>query len=118
MDHFLNKIKIMKSIEIVMLPVKDQVKAKEYYLKLGFVIVAEAPMGEHKKWLQLAIPGQEVSIALMEVHGVICATESIEEDRKIFANKGIEVGKTDKTPWGSFAWLKDPDGNGICLHEK
>ena len=32
--------------------------------------------------------------------------------------KGIEVGKIDDTPWGRFAWLKDLDGNGLCLHQK
>lgn len=33
----------MKSVEIIMLPVKDRQKAKEYYLKLGFKVVVEAP---------------------------------------------------------------------------
>ena len=33
----------MKSVEIIMLPVKDRQKAKEFYLKLGFQVVVEAP---------------------------------------------------------------------------
>ena len=32
--------------------------------------------------------------------------------------KGIETERVDKTPWGIFAWMKDADGNGICLHQK
>src|SRR5688572_2367121 len=39
----LKKIKKMKSIEIIMLPVKDRQKAKEFYLKLGFQVIVEAP---------------------------------------------------------------------------
>jgi predicted lactoylglutathione lyase len=31
----------MKAMEIIMLPVKDRQKAKEFYLKLGFQIVIE-----------------------------------------------------------------------------
>ena len=33
----------MKSVEIIMLPVKDRQKAKEFYLKLGFEVIVEAP---------------------------------------------------------------------------
>ena len=34
----------MKSVEIIMLPVADRQKAKEFYLKLGFEVIVEAPL--------------------------------------------------------------------------
>jgi catechol 2,3-dioxygenase-like lactoylglutathione lyase family enzyme len=35
----------MKTIEIITIAVSDQQKAKEFYVKLGFQIIVEAPMG-------------------------------------------------------------------------
>jgi predicted lactoylglutathione lyase len=41
----------MKTIEVITLAVKDQQKAKEHYLQLGFEVIAEAPMGNGETWL-------------------------------------------------------------------
>ena len=43
----------MKSVEIIMLPVKDRQKAKEFYLKLGFQVIVEAPDAHGETWIQL-----------------------------------------------------------------
>jgi catechol 2,3-dioxygenase-like lactoylglutathione lyase family enzyme len=108
----------MKSIEIIMLPVKDQQKSKEFYLSLGFQIIAEAPMPEGQTWLQMGLPNNDTTISLAGFGGIICETADIENDIEDFKAKGIEVGKIDDTPWGRFAWLKDVDGNSLCLHQK
>jgi len=108
----------MKSIEIIILPVKDQQKAKAFYMKLGFQVVIEAPADHGQTWIQLALPNQSTSIAIMAFHGVILETDDIEKEIQVLNEKGIEVGKIDDQPWGRFAWLKDADGNGLCLHQK
>jgi catechol 2,3-dioxygenase-like lactoylglutathione lyase family enzyme len=108
----------MKAIEILMIPVADQQKAKEFYLKLGFEIIIEAPMEEGQYWVQLGLPGHETTISLASFQGIIFETDDIETEIQELATKGIEVGKVDDTPWGKFAWLKDLDGNGLCLHQK
>ena len=107
----------MKSIEIIMLPVKDQQKAKEFYLKLGFEIIVEAPAAHGEMWIQMGLPGGNTTISLATSQGIICETGNIEADIKALQEQGIEVGKIDDTPWGRFAWLKDLDGNGLCLHQ-
>ena len=108
----------MKGIEIVMIPVKDRQKTKEFYLRLGLQIVIEATDAHGDPWIQVGFPGQEPTISLASFHAVICETENIEKEIAELKNKGIEIGKIDVTPWGKFAWTKDPDGNGVCLHEK
>jgi predicted enzyme related to lactoylglutathione lyase len=108
----------MKAIEIIMLPVTDQQKAKAFYLKLGFQVILEAPADHGQTWIQMGLPNQPTSIALMAFHGIIIETDDIEQEIKALEAKGIEVGKVDVQPWGKFAWLKDPAGNGLCLHEK
>jgi predicted enzyme related to lactoylglutathione lyase len=108
----------MKSIEIIILPVKDQQQAKAFYMKLGFQVVVEAPADHGQTWIQLALPNQPTSIAIMAFHGIIMETDDIEKEIEALKEKGIEVGKIDNQPWGRFAWLKDLDGNGLCLHQK
>ena|SRR5258706_9730772 len=108
----------MKSVEIIMLPVADQQRAKEYYLKLGFKIVAESPSAHGQTWIQMGLPNSSTTISLASFHGVICETEDIEKAIKELNEKGIEVGKIDDTPWGRFAWLNDLDSNSLCLHQK
>ena len=117
----------MKAISIISIPVTDQQVAKEFYLKLGFKLLAEAPFDNHK-WIQLAFPGQKaVSITLVTwfpnmqpgcVNGFVIDTDDLNRDIEELAAKGITVGKIDQTPWGKFAAVVDPDGNRMSLHQK
>jgi len=116
----------MKSISIISIPVTDQQAAKEFYLKLGFKLLVEAPFDTHK-WIQLAFPGQEaVSIALVtwfpnmpagSVNGFVINTDDLDKEIEELAGKGITIGKIDQTPWGKFAAVTDPDGNRLSLHQ-
>lgn len=108
----------MKAIEIIMVPVNDRQKAKEFYLKLGFEILLEAPAAHGETWIQMGIPGSNTTISLASFQGIICETDNIEIKIKDLELKGIEVGKIEETPWGKFAWLKDLNGNSLCFHEK
>ncbi len=101
-----------------MLPVKDRQKAKEFYLKLGYHVIIEAPGSHGETWIQMGLPGGNTSISLASFSGIICETDNIEKEIQELAAKGIEAGKIDQTPWGKFAWLKDLDGNSLCLHQK
>ena len=108
----------MKTIEIISQRVSDQQKSKEFYMKLGFELIAEAPMGNGETWVQLGLPGQSTSISLMNFQGIILETEDMEKEIRVLKTKGIEAGKIDDTPWGKFSQLKDLDGNSLTLHQK
>lgn len=117
----------MKSIEIISIPVTDQARAKEFYLKLGFTVIVEAPFQGESKWVQLGLPGNNsVSITLVTwfdnmpagcINGFVIKTNSLAQDIEELTAKGITVGKVDQTPWGKFAAVIDPDGNRLSLHE-
>lgn len=116
----------MKTIEIISIPVTDQEKAKEFYQKLGFEIIAEAPFGPNQKWVQLGLPGEKATIALVTwfdkmqpgcMHGFVIQTDNITREIEELTKKGISIGEIDATPWGKFVSIKDPDGNVISLHE-
>lgn len=131
----------MKTLEVISIPVRDQEKSKEFYLKLGFQVLVEAPMGNGQTWVQLGLPNQATSISLVSwwpykeiemsvgsLQGIILETDDIEKEVQELKTKGIEVvkigpkglepGKIDSTPWGKFAHLIDPDGNGLSIHQK
>ena len=108
----------MKNIEIIMIPVKDRQGAKEFYLKMGFKVITEATDAHGEPWIQVGLPGSDTTISLAGFHAIICETDNIEKEIAELKSKGIEIGKIDPTPWGKFAWTKDVDGNGICLHQR
>jgi catechol 2,3-dioxygenase-like lactoylglutathione lyase family enzyme len=108
----------MKTIEIITLPVADQQKAKEFYLKMGLRLIAEAPMGNGQNWVQLGLPNQPTSLALLNFHGIMFETDDVEREVRDLKAKGILTGKIDNTPWGKFVQLKDLDGNGLSFHQQ
>jgi catechol 2,3-dioxygenase-like lactoylglutathione lyase family enzyme len=117
----------MKSIEIISIPVTDQQRAKEFYIALGFEVLVEAPFEGDKKWVQMALPGSTApGITLVTwfdnmpagcINGLVIKTGDITRDITDLAAKGITAGPADKTPWGLFAAVVDPDGNRISLHQ-
>lgn len=108
----------MKQLEIIMIPVSDVQAAKAFYITLGFEVRLEAPDAHGGTWLQMGVPGSETTISLARFQGIIITTDDIRREIKRLTTEGIETGTIDDTPWGRFAWFKDPDGNSWCLHEK
>lgn len=116
----------MISIEIISIPVTDQARAKEFYQKLGFQLLVEAPFEGDAKWVQLSFPGSGVSITLVTwfdnmpagcINGLVIKTDDIAKYIEDLTAKGITVGQIDQTPWGKFASVTDPDGNRLSLHQ-
>jgi catechol 2,3-dioxygenase-like lactoylglutathione lyase family enzyme len=108
----------MKTIEVITIPVADQQKAKEFYMKLGFQLMVETPMGNGENWVQLGIPNQTTSLALLNFHSIVLETDDMEKEIQELKTKGIEIGKIDNTPWGKFMQVKDLDGNSLTYHQK
>ncbi|HMH22821.1 MAG TPA: VOC family protein [Puia sp.] len=120
----------MRSIEIISIPVADQERSKAFYMKLGFQLVAEAPMGNNQNWVQLGLPDQHTCISLVSwwpnkklemtpgsLHGIMFDSDNIEEDTLKMRINGIETAKIDNTPWGKYTHFTDPDGNILILHQ-
>jgi len=115
----------MKSIEIFSIPVTDQERAKTFYQKLGFHIIAEVPF-EDKKWIQMGYPGDGVTITLVTwfpempagcIQGFVIKTDDIQKEADELKAIGVETGEIEKTAWGKFLSVKDPDGNRLSFHQ-
>ena len=117
----------IRSFEIISVPVSDQQRAKRFYTEvLGFELVRESPMGPGMSWIQLAPPGQGVTIALVTwfetmkpggLQGVMVNTEDIDAEHTLLRGRGLELTDIKQEPWGRYAMFTDPDGNGWVLRE-
>jgi catechol 2,3-dioxygenase-like lactoylglutathione lyase family enzyme len=118
------------SFEIVSVPVSDQERAKRFYRDtLGFELIREEPMPEGPaggKWVQLAPKGCTTTIALVTwfdsmrpggLQGVMLNVTDIDRDHKELSARGLTLTEIQQAPWGRFAMLKDPDGNGWILRQ-
>jgi len=117
---------MLKKISIISIPVTDAQRAKEFYIKFGFKLMVENPISDNQTWIQLGVPGTETTITLVNwfpqmqpgsIRGLVVDTDDIDREIARLKTEGIEVGAIDKTPWGRFASVADPDGNVLSLHQ-
>lgn len=124
LDHMIKRIKFLG------IPVRDQDRALQFYTeKLGFRILTDQEFSDKQRWIELSIPGAETGVVLFTPEG--------QEDRiGTFVNTSWEVDNIEKTcgeltalgvefaappqkqPWGTFAILKDSEGNQIVISSR
>lgn len=117
----------IRSFEIISVPVSDQQRAKRFYAEvLGFELLRESPMGPGMSWIQLAPPGQGVTISLVSwfetmkpggLQGVMVNTDDIDAEHELLRSRGLEISEIRQEPWGRYATFTDPDGNGWILRQ-
>ena len=134
-------------LEVVVLPVSDVSRAKEFYGSLGWRLDADVARGEDFRLVQFTPPGSGCSIqfgtnvasgAPGSAQNLYLAVLDIEAARGELLAHGVEVGEVfhegalgdrfhdrdrvpgpalDRGTYGSFAAFSDPDGNGWLLQE-
>ncbi len=118
---------MIKRIKFLGIPVRDQDRALSFYTeKLGFRVLTDQQFSEKQRWIELTIPGAETGITLFTPDGheerigtFVNTSWEVDNIEKTYAElqaKGVEfAGPPQKQPWGTFAIMKDPDGNQIVL---
>lgn len=113
-------------LELVMVPVTDVDRAKEFYEKVGFVVDHDQTVSDEVRFVQLTPPGSACSIAIgrgltrMEpgsldnLQMVVADADATHAD---LVARGIEVSDVDELAWGRFVFFADPDGNGWSLQQ-
>jgi catechol 2,3-dioxygenase-like lactoylglutathione lyase family enzyme len=115
-------------IGTVIVPVADQDAALEFYAgTLGFEIRIDAPFGPGQRWIEVAPPGAETSIALVPRDSapagieVSLATRSAGDDHARLRARGVEADAElirmgeGVPPMFTF---RDPDGNPLRMVER
>ena len=130
------------TLELIILPVADVDKAKDFYSEqLGFRVDVDHRMGEEFRVVQLTPPGSACSVSFGtgltdaapgSVRGTHLVVTDIEAARAKLIARGAPVGEIrhmtaegwkpgvdpDHARFNSFADLADPDGNTWVLQER
>ena len=126
-------------LEVVVVPVSDVDRAKEFYAdRAGFLVDVDQRFGEAFRVVQLTPPGSACSITIGtglvdsspgSLKGLQLVVADIEAARAELAERGVDVSTvrhmedgvwTDGRggPWNSFIFFEDPDGNSWTVQEK
>jgi catechol 2,3-dioxygenase-like lactoylglutathione lyase family enzyme len=113
-------------LELVMVPVTDVDRAKDFYVRAGFVADHDRTVSEELRFVQLTPPGSACSIAIgrgltaMEpgsldnMQMVVADADATKAD---LVERGIDVQGVVDLEWGRFVYFADPDGNRWALQE-
>lgn len=118
-------------VATVLVPVTDQDRALEFYLgSLGFEKRTDTPYGDGERWVEVAPPGAETTIALVppregETAGiqtrVSFSTGDIDADHARLRERGVDADPEvmrmgDPVP--PMFFFNDPDGNRFFVIER
>ena len=113
-------------LELVAVPVTDVDRAKDFYVRAGFVADHDHTFSEDVRFVQLTPPGSACSIALGKgltemAPGSLDNMQMVVPDadaaRADLLERGVEASEVDEQPWGRFVFFADPDGNRWALQE-
>jgi catechol 2,3-dioxygenase-like lactoylglutathione lyase family enzyme len=134
-------------LEVVVLPVSDVDKAKQFYELVGFRLDVDKAVAPDFRVVQLTPPGSGCSIIIGtgiteaepgSVQGLHLVVSDIEAARAELVSRGVEVDdvfhengifhhaatsarvtgpQPEHHSYASFASFSDPDGNGWLLQE-
>ena len=116
-------------LRTVGVPVRDQDRALEFYLGvLGFEKRLDVSNGSAGRWIEVAPPGGQATIALVTEHdgvpagvetGIRLVTADAEADHASLVARGVDADDVLRWPGvpPMFAF-RDVDGNGLELVEQ
>ena len=115
------------NLELVMVPVFDVDRAKEFYVeKVGFNADHDHRVSDGVRFVQLTPPGSACSIAIGEgltglEPGCLDNLQVVVSDadlaREELRGRGVDASEVDDQPWGRFVTFTDPDGNRWTLQQ-
>jgi catechol 2,3-dioxygenase-like lactoylglutathione lyase family enzyme len=115
----------------VTVTVADTDRAIDFYVDtLGFEKVVDLPMGPDMRWVEVALPGHETTIAIAPPPpgreaggtqtGICLDTSDVAADHAALKAAGVDVDDGITRfggPVPPMFWLRDPDGNSLIIVE-
>lgn len=115
----------------VAVPVTDQDEALVFFVDvLGFEKRVDVPMGEGRRWIEVAPAGSDTVITpytWLDHHDdrvggfsrLVFECADVQRSFQDLSARGVEFSlKPDDSPSGKFAYFKDPFGNVYVLAEQ
>jgi lactoylglutathione lyase len=115
-------------VHTIAIPVSDQERALAFYTEvLGFETRRDATFGAGQRWIEIAPPGAETTVALPPAHsgvkpgvdtGLRLATANAKEAHETLSSAGIDVDEVLDFPGAPpMFFLRDADGNTLVIVE-
>ena len=120
---------MISHVKFVSVPTLDQERALRFWTEqVGFRVLTDQPFNEKQRWIELRVGSSDTRFVLfmfdegmkpgMQFNGAL-ACDNIDQTHQELTARGVEfVAPPTKQPWGSFAIVKDPDGNTFVLSTK
>jgi len=121
---------MIKGIKFASVAVTDQDRSLAFYTqKLGFVVITDQPFDERQRWIELGIPGADTRLVLFtpdehqehigKSSNITFLADNVEATYKQLAGRGVEfISPPERQDWGTFAIMKDPDGNRFVVSSR
>ena len=116
-------------VKFVSIPVTDQDRSLAFYTeKLGFKLVTDQPFDDKQRWIELRIGSAETRFVLFGIdrgptpgspfNGAL-ACDNVQKTYDELKARGVEFDSPpQEQPWGTFAVMRDPDGNQFVLSSR
>jgi catechol 2,3-dioxygenase-like lactoylglutathione lyase family enzyme len=113
-------------IELIIVPVSDVDRARDFYAALGWNVDHDQEVDEQTRFVQITPPGSACSIAfgrgLAEtepgsLRGVQLVIADADAALALLREKGVDADGVDEQPWGRFVTFRYPDGNQYTLQQ-
>jgi len=110
-------VKVDMKLEIVIIPVSDLDRAKEFYAKLGWRLDADFDNGKDFRVMQFTPPGSGCSVifgknvtsaAPGSAQGLYLIVSDIEAARKELVGRGVKISEAFHDPGGEYAGSDQP----------
>ena len=120
---------MISHIKFVSVPTRDQDRSLAFYTdQLGFKLVTDQPFDGTQRWIELRVGNSETRFVLFTAdegpqpgfafNGAL-ACDNVERTYEELKARGVEFASPPKKqPWGTFAIIKDPDGNQFVLSSR
>jgi catechol 2,3-dioxygenase-like lactoylglutathione lyase family enzyme len=115
-------------VKFVSIPTGNQDRALAFYVeKMGFKLLTDQPFDDQQRWIELRVGNSETRFVLFTPTGSqpggnfngALACDDVERTYEELRGRGVEFdGPPQKQPWGTFAVVKDPDGNQLVLSSR
>ena len=113
-------------IELVMVPVTDIDRARDFYASLGWNVDHYIVVDESTRFVQITPPGSACSIAFGRgiaetepgsLRGIQLVIADADAALALLREKNVDADGVEDLAWGRFVTFRDPDGNEYTLQQ-